>query len=178
VSTPAKGLYTPPRPNLGPEPFSDSNFWPLAGLVGASALAFFILWKLRSGKRSLSRRSAVTPSLTTQSGPTSPLLAQDPLVEWSVTIRATLAQQLGPAWLAKTTEEIANDPFLEGVIPDPLRQRLETYLAAADRTKFGLAPEIRISPVEEEVPTWELDEINRLLGEAISRSPERAANHI
>ena len=119
----------PPRPNPGPEPWPgpagfDSR-WLAAALPVGAALAWWIARKRRV--------AAVAPPVPGGEEP-----ADTPeLVRLAERVREALASRFGSAWIAKTTEEIADaSASLEGFNPEP-RDVLLSLLREADLVKFS-----------------------------------------
>lgn len=71
------------------------------------------------------------------------------MIAWSLSIRESMADAFGSAWLAKTTEEIANDSTLVDAIGPEPAERLIAFLAEADRAKFANSLELLSSTVAE-----------------------------
>ena len=148
----ARGLV-PPRPNLGPEPWSDPPpiallLW-VAGALACLVLIWFARRRLRRSRvgRAGAHLSNYGPSDTTPRGR---------LVAHSHSIRDVLANQFGTAWRAKTTEELAADPRLAEVLGQDQLQALIRFLDQVDQLKF--APERsnhRHESLERELATWE-----------------------
>jgi len=124
--------FTPPRPNLGPEPWPapwpPSWFW--LALLLAVALAALMAWRLR---RSKARHPPVVP-----------VGAEDdnPRIAHAEAVRKGLIARFGPAWGARTTEEIADDPALPGLIGPEWVGPLVDILRAADLAKFAGVPAV------------------------------------
>jgi hypothetical protein len=137
-ATSAKMVYVPPRPNLGPEPMDASAIPPaqlLAILAAFMLLALGVALTARAYRRRRGRRppfpSLHAPVIDPTEAPGEWMIA------WSVALRESLAARFGPAWRAKTTEELAGEPNLSAAIGDESRTRLLAFLAAADRAKFA-----------------------------------------
>lgn len=74
-----------------------------------------------------------------------------------------MAEAFGAAWLAKTTEEIANDPVLvDRIGPEPAAQ-LIAFLAEADRAKFADA----LDPQPSTMADSELRELTNIIATAV-----------
>ncbi len=140
-----------PRPNLGPEPWSEEpvSIWPLlgAGLVFAALLAGLI-WMLRRRRRS---RRAVPPPQ-----PVASLDTPDArLLSLAVQARETLVTRFGPSLRARTTEEISNDAVVKEALGDDHFASLIRLLSTADHWKFASPPENgHAEPLIEELPHW------------------------
>jgi hypothetical protein len=148
----ARGLV-PPRPNLGPEPWSDPE--PIAlYLWVAGALAFLVLiWIVR---KRLRRARVGRPGLDIANAGDRDTTPRGRLVALSRSIRERLASQFGTAWRAKTTEELAAEPRLAEALGLDQLQELIRFLDQVDRLKF--APERSIlhhDSLERELAAWE-----------------------
>jgi hypothetical protein len=125
----------PPRPNLGPETWPKAV--PLAGiwlalLISASALLAWVLWRLV-------RRGAARPGQGLATPDSADVTPRGRLVALSTSTKNALASRFGPAWRAKTTEELAAEPALREMLgPEPLQELIQ-FLDRIDRLKF--APE-------------------------------------
>jgi len=144
-------VLVPPRPNLGPEPWSEepSSPWPLlaVGLVLAALLAGLI-WIIRRRRR---KRRAVAPP--------QPVTALDTpdaqLLSLAVQARETLATRFGPSLRARTTEEISNDAVVKEALGDDHFASLIRLLSTADRWKFASPPENgQTESLLVELPHW------------------------
>jgi hypothetical protein len=62
---------------------------------------------------------------------------RDQLIAGSEAVRQALAARFGPAWRAKTTEELADRPELAERLGAERTARLVALLEAADRAKFA-----------------------------------------
>ena len=125
----------PPRPNLGPESWSETPPVAVAVIVAAALgglLIAWLFWRWRRKRRSRIRRDMKPPrpSDTTPHGR---------LVACSHSIRETLADQFGTAWRAKTTQELAEEAPLLEVLGDVQLDELIRFLDLVDHLKF--APE-------------------------------------
>lgn len=157
----AKAVYAPPRPNLGPEPLPAPNPWPALGLLLAFlALAILALLLRRRRRR---RRKPSPAAVVSMAVPPADTLGSphERMIAWSAAIRASLAGRFGPAWRARTTEEIAADGRLIEVLGPERSEGLIRFLAAVDRAKF--AAEADGPPVEEILPDSYLRELTELL---------------
>jgi MYXO-CTERM domain-containing protein len=142
VSAPAEGPdlargLVPPRPNLGPEPWSEPGNRVETVAFGALALAAVVLlarWRWRR------RRSRPGTSSGPGSDPGDPPAEDSPrsrLIASSEAVRAALVAAFGPTWASKTTEEVAADPTLGDRLGVDQAGRLVEFLRAADRAKFA-----------------------------------------
>ncbi len=144
-------ILVPPRPNLGPEPWSVErpSQWPLVvlGLVTALLLACLI-WIIRRRRRS---RPTVTP---TQPVP-SPDTPDAQLLSLAVQAKESLASRVGPSLRARTTEEISSDAVVKETLGDEHFATLIRLLATADHWKFASPPENgQTASLLEELPRW------------------------
>jgi hypothetical protein len=140
-----------PRPNLGPEPWSDERLtpWPLValGLVLAALLAGAV-WQLlrRRGRRRAIPSPQPVTSLDTPDAQLLSLASQ---------ARETLATRFGPSLRAHTTEEISNDALVREALGDDHFASLIRLLATADRWKFAAPPENgQTESLLEDLPQW------------------------
>lgn len=153
-----KTVYTPPRPNLGPEPLVESPPWLGIALGLALVIVAWLAWKLRRRTPGQSATNDRRPM--PDEGSDSP---RERMVAWSLSIRESMAGTFGPAWLAKTTEEIAADPILSATLgPEPAAQ-LIAFLAAADRAKFADSLELPASTLSDP----ELRELANTIAKAV-----------
>jgi hypothetical protein len=140
-------VLVPPRPNLGPEPWSEerSSLWPLLGVGLVLAAAVWMISRRRRKRRAVSPPKPVT-SLDTPD-------AQ--LLSLAVQARETLATRFGPSLRARTTEEISNDAVVKEALGDDHFQSLIRLLSTADHWKFASAPENgQTESLLEELPHW------------------------
>ena len=155
------GSLVPPRPNLGPEPMSEPIGYGPAGVLIPPAFAIGLLAFAWARARGRGHRQAPGERPGSIADP-----PQDPIILWADRVRRALADRLGPAWSAKTTEEIAGEFDLEAVIGPERRTFLLRLLAEADRRKFagstGLdsedlppdRPALQLSPFDPETDDW------------------------
>jgi hypothetical protein len=148
----ARGLV-PPRPNLGPEPWTDAQpIWPLllaAGVLACLLFAWLVLGRRRRG--SVRANGLGIPNASPRDA-----TPRGRLVTHSDTIRDMMATQFGIAWRAKTTEELSAETLLEQVLGRDQLQELICFLDQADQLKF--APERsnhHHELLEQELATWE-----------------------
>jgi len=144
-------VLVPPRPNLGPEPWSEerSSPWPFlaVGLVLAALLAGLI-WMIRRRRR---KRRTVSPyqAVAALDTPDAQLLSL------AVQARETLATRFGPSLRARTTEEISCDTVVKEALGDEHFASLIRLLSTADRWKFASPPENgQTESLLEELPHW------------------------
>ncbi len=144
-------VLVPPRPNLGPEPWSEERVspWPLLalGLVLAALLAG-AAWMI--GRRRRQPRAVSPPQ------PVAALDTPDAqLLSLAVQARENLATRFGPSLRARTTEEIAADTQVKEALGDEHFASLVRLLATADHWKFALPPENgQTEALLEELPHW------------------------
>lgn len=157
----AKTIYIPPRPNLGPDPLAESSPWLGIALVLSLVASTFLVWRLR-------RRQPTRP--TKQDRPSVPADGADSprerMIAWSLSLRASMAVTFGPTWLAKTTEEIADDPALSDAIGPEHAAQLLAFLAEADRTKFADT----LDPLSTTLTDSELRELIAVITKAAPKS--------
>lgn len=159
IPTPARAARElPPRPNLGPEPWpeSDRGFWPLivAGLLGMLVIATAVFIRARRRKRRQGRPAPVPGPAPME--PEAPATPRDRLVRAADVIRAALVQRHGPAWAAKTTEEIAAEPAMADWLGPERAAAVNRLLAQADLAKFAARDgtfDASIAP--DDLDTWE-----------------------
>jgi hypothetical protein len=140
-------VLVPPRPNLGPEPWSEerSSLWPLLGVGLVLAAAVWMISRRRRKRRAVSPPQPVT-SLDTP---------EAQLLSLAVQARETLATRFGPSFRARTTEEISNDAVVKEALGDDHFQSLIRLLSTADHWKFASAPENgQTESLLEELPHW------------------------
>jgi hypothetical protein len=148
VNNASPTVLVPPRPNLGPEPLPEGP--PLAPLLSVLGLVLFLsaalLWRLRKRRR---KRPASKPAvMAVDAFDDSP---QARMIAWSLAVRESLSERFGPAWRAKTTEEIADDPSLIDALGPEFAARILYFLREADRTKFAGASAPVVEPDFEEI---------------------------
>jgi hypothetical protein len=130
-------VLVPPRPNLGPEPWTEIRSNPLPLPVTALLLAVVLL-----GFRALLRRRRARRALA----PTTRqcvLVDDSPsgkLLSLAEEVRGTLITRFGPTMRARTTEEIAADPQVKEALGEQHLDPLIRLLAEADRWKFATQP--------------------------------------
>jgi hypothetical protein len=124
----------PPQPNLGPEPWSEPQSISrvlLAVVLLVCLLCCWLAWR-RLGRR---RAQHVRHDLSNQGPPDA--TPRGRLVAHSDSIRDVLAKQFGPAWRAKTTEELSAEVRLEEVLGHDQLQELIRFLDEIDQLKFA-----------------------------------------
>ena len=163
-----RGLM-PPRPNLGPEAWSDAQStcsrlhrsrrpW-----ADCSSPGCFGSGERRRGLGSRRDHKTLSPHDATPQGR---------LVACSSSIRETLADRFGTAWRAKTTQELATEDTLVEVLGAEQLDELIRFLDFVDHLKF--APERSANnheSLESELTNWE----PRIaaIGNKIETQPER-----
>ncbi len=127
----APRTLTPPRSNLGPEPWPDTEPALAPWILLATTLLVVAVgvWVRR-------RRSARAGSISSvlQSGAQSHVHL---LFDLALAVRTALASRLGPAWRARTTEEIARDQALRESLGGETFSRLVEFLDQVDTLKFA-----------------------------------------
>lgn len=144
----------PPRPNLGPEPWSETRFegitFSRAAPITAVLLFLVTAWILLR-RRAVRRRHAAPPA-------DAEVLDDTPsarLLRLAERARETLATRFGPPLRARTTEEIATDATLREALSEVDFGQLIDLLSLADRWKFALAPENAAVIRDEDLSRWE-----------------------
>jgi hypothetical protein len=137
-SAAAPGPILPPRPNLGPEPMDEpvSVVAAAAALGGVAALAGLLAWWTWRRRAAARARRSAKASAPAWVDPNS-LPPRGRMLQWSEMVRRALIDRFGPPWAAKTTEEIAADPDLAGVLGAERSEELIRFLRAADLAKFA-----------------------------------------
>jgi hypothetical protein len=130
-----------PRPNLGPEPWPDAPVWPwiTAAAVLVSLVALIIKHRR---KRARAKTTTVIPNEVAAS-PSEP----SPLTD---RVRGALIRAFGPAWRARTTEEVAASPALAERFGPEVAAQVVAYLRACDRAKFSA----NAASPDEELDWW------------------------
>lgn len=159
----APRVFTPPRPNPGPEPWPEPA--PAVGVWIVIAAAAVVLgwWGL-----SRRRRSALAkPTARSGRDPS----AAESLIELALTARGSLAARLGPAWRARTTEEIARDGALREALGDAVFEPLVQFLGRVDTLKFAV-DEPAAEGLAAELERWSAwtDELERTLKSKADRA--------
>lgn len=159
----------PPRPNLGPEPWTEPDrigLYSLLGAVLASLLVAWFAWKRLA--RTWFRKDVI--ALPNSNPPDTSTRGR--LFALSQSMRNAMASQFGAAWRAKTNEELSAEPRLAELLGlDPLQEMIQ-ILNEIDRLKF--APnrsDLHQESLELEFAAWEprIAEFQR----KIKTSPER-----
>jgi len=138
--TPPESAIILPRPNLGPEPWSEPppRWGPTELILGAVlilAAGVLAVWQRRLRQ---ARRRAMAGG-SAEAGPESGAEAtpNHRLIASSQTVRAALIAAFGPAWSSRTTEEIARDPALVDRLGAESAQAVIAYLQRVDLAKFA-----------------------------------------
>ncbi|MEO6809526.1 MAG: hypothetical protein ABI353_10495 [Isosphaeraceae bacterium] len=135
-TSPMTKALVPPRPNLGPEPWSAPLSFGVRETLACAlvvALVGLAAWCwLRSRRK---RRAEVGSVVPGQRDPDSP---RERLIARAEAIRANLANRFGSSLLASTTEEIADQGMLVEAFGLDSASRLVQFLHLADRAKFDL----------------------------------------
>jgi hypothetical protein len=128
----------PPRPNLGPEPWSE----PQSMREPLFALSVFVLFLVVSAvlyaiwrRRKIARAPAEKPPPIEEAGAT----PRDQLIGLSGSLREALVDRFGPPYRARTIEELFADQKLGEVLGAEQLEQLTHFLVQVDRLKF--APE-------------------------------------
>lgn len=130
-----RGLV-PPRPNLGPEPWRDVR--PGSRLLLPAVLVAFAVVALLLGLAWRRRRAALLARRTLADlAVAAPPTPRDRLVELSESIRDALTVPFGTSGRAKTTEELASDERLAGLLGDDDFRELIRFLDRIDVLKFA-----------------------------------------
>lgn len=151
-ATAPRGLV-PPRPNLGPEPWSEPQAMqgPLFALlalvlfVGVSAV-LYVIWR----RRKIARRPQEKQPPIEAAGAT----ARDQLIGLSGSLRGALVDRFGPSYRARTIEELFADKTLGELLGAEHLEQLTHFLIQVDQLKF--APER--APRDQETLQLELED--------------------
>jgi hypothetical protein len=165
VSEGAVRSLVPPRPNLGPEPWSESakldGLWLAVAAIGA-VVAGLVAWRIVRRGRSWRNAPDSSPAVL---DPT----PRGRLVALSITAKSALAARFGLNWRAKTTEELATQPALAELLGPEMLGELIEFLDRVDRIKF--APHQKSQngrSLEEELEAWD-PRIAGLIGKIAGR---------
>ncbi len=152
--TAPRGLV-PPRPNLGPEPWSEPQSMravyvalALALLVILSSATLYGVWRLRRGGRAKGEKRP--PFDRPDATPRQRLIGL-----WG-SLRKALADRLGASYRARTTEELAADEKLRELLGEELFNQLIHFLDQLDQLKFAPVRTPRDQDArEQELVAWE-----------------------
>ena len=129
-----------PRPNLGPEPWSEPVLtWGVTELVlGSAVAAVAVLLAVRKARhqRAWLGANAAGSAGSEPVGDTE-LSPGHRLIASSGAVRAALIAGFGPGWSSRTTEEIALDPTLGDRLGADTAGLIVAYLQRVDRAKFA-----------------------------------------
>ncbi|HKI17023.1 MAG TPA: hypothetical protein VKA15_04055 [Isosphaeraceae bacterium] len=150
--TARRGLV-PPRPNLGPEPWSETQsmravYVALAlGVILASA-ALYGVWR----HRRIARGKAKKRPAAERQGAT----ASERLIGLSGSLRAALTDRFGTSYRARTTEELSADLELGQLLGGESFEQLIQFLDQIDRIKFApVRTPNRQHALEQDLAEWE-----------------------
>lgn len=133
----APRMLVPPRPNPGPEPWSEvrSSQW---SVLAALLLAMWLVvgWTILRRRRQHHgvRNAASGRVVSVDDSPSAKLLI---LAE---EVRGTLITRFGPTMRARTTEEIAADPQVKEILGEQRLDPLIRLFEEADHWKFATQP--------------------------------------
>ncbi len=124
----------PPRPNLGPEPWSETQsmravYVALALLVILSSATLYGVWRHRRSVRAKGEKRPLfdQPDATPR---------QRLIGLWG-SLREALADRLGASYRARTTEELGADEKLGELLGEELFNQLIHFLDQIDQLKFA-----------------------------------------
>ncbi len=126
--------FVPPRPNLGPEPWSETQPIGLYLAVGAAVALLFVGWFV--WRKRAAARVGLAAFDRSQQGPRD-ISPRGQLVALSHSIRELLADKNGPAWRAKTIEELSAEPRLVELLGRDQAYELIRFLDHVDHLKFA-----------------------------------------
>jgi hypothetical protein len=151
VSEPLARTLIPPRPNLGPEPWTKAPALDPLWLLTIIPVAGLVIWALgKRLRRGFSR--AGKKSATSLQPDTTP---RGRLVALSMSTKNALAARFGSNWRAKTTQELAIEPMLAELLGSETLGELITFLDRIDRLKFASEQSVQIGqPLEVELADW------------------------
>lgn len=124
-------LPLPPRPNLGPEPWPETQ-WPSAWWLGLGAFPLLLAgWRYRR-----TRKPSGAQKLDEQpSGTDRELSATERFLALVARLRETLVARFGMNWVAMTTEEL--DVALQSKNIGTRPARIVELFRVSDRVKFA-----------------------------------------
>ena len=166
--TPAqtKSLTLPPRPNLGPEPWSRPN--PAPGLVASFGFALlifgFLVLRIARGRRRR-RTKTLLVIVEKKTGADS--------APWSERVRELLAARFGPSWNAKTSEELLDAAELVSLLDSERLERLTRLMLSADRARFASIAD----PVPVEERRAAIEDLERILNLSTSSTTARSRSN-
>ena len=136
MSNPSGNTFLPPRPIHGPERLVESR--PITSLHFAVVLTGLTILLLVA-KRLRTRKNAQAGCDSSRDGSDVDGLVspRDRLVALSHSIRTSLSLRFGVAYLAKTSEELANDRQLSKALCPADLQRFIEILELIDSVKFS-----------------------------------------
>jgi hypothetical protein len=151
VNEPVAQSLVPPRPNLGPEPWTEGPSLGRAWLVVPALIALvvaWLAWRIVRARRLRSPQAPISPEPLDQS-------PRGRLVALSSSAKTALATRFGPAWRAKTTEELAVESALQELLGPELLHELIEFLDRTDRLKFApQRPNHAGQSFEKELAEW------------------------
>jgi len=130
----ATATLVPPCPNLGPEPLEPAG---TPGLWWAVPAAVLALAALAIARRVVASKVFRTRGAGGKAAGGSEETPGAGVVTLAETVRAALAARFGPAWRAKTTEEVANEAGIAEAFGPEAAGRVVALLRAADLQKFA-----------------------------------------
>ena len=134
-SPPSTEILRPPRPNLGPEPWSAPPSWPFGWILGGLVVlvgAWLVARRLRKRPNTAAPVPPVLPPVAHPKADT-----PTDLSAFAGAVRALLATRLDPAWLAKTTPELAADHDLAHRLGRELHRRVVEACSQSDSLNFA-----------------------------------------
>jgi hypothetical protein len=155
TATGTSAALVPPRPNLGPEPLDETRP-PWALLIGLGIAGSLLgSWAWRRWRRPRRSRGLEPPG-SPGSGESTAASTKEPIVAQATAARDALVARFGPAWRAKTTEEIAADPAPVEAFGTEMAERLVALFREADRAKFATARLSEAGPQRADADEWAL----------------------
>ena len=134
---PSAGVYTPPRPNLGPEPL-DSPSLPMSWLVVGSIFLIATAFGIHRVVRRIGRKDRPKATKSSEIVPHSAESARkNPLLDLVTQVRDSLTCEFGDGIRARTTEELAVDPRLAEALGAESHSDLLAFLEATDVARFA-----------------------------------------
>jgi len=152
--TAPRGLV-PPRPNLGPEPWSetrsvtDAYSVAFALLVILSGAALYGVWR----KRRIARGKGAKPPVIDERPDAAP---RERLIGLAGSLRTALTDRFGASYRARTIEELSADGDLGKLLGVELFGQLIQFLDQIDQLKFAPArTQNQQQALEQELVDWE-----------------------